>query len=118
MERRFAVSFFFFATVLPIHRKVFTAGAVECPRIFKGGKADKRPNKIAYEETHIAKVRLQMMRDINKMNQHIANISNRNADELILRPFVEWCAIAQTALEMQPKKKERSTDSFVSSKRK
>lgn len=57
------------------------------------------------------------MRDTNKLNQHIANISNRNADELILRPFVEWCAIAQTALEMQPKKKDLQGNQFVSSKR-
>lgn len=58
------------------------------------------------------------MREMNKMNQHIANISNRNADELILRPFVEWCAIAQTALEMQPKKGQVNNDQFVSSRRK
>lgn len=108
---------FFFATVSPIHSKVFRAASIECPRIFKSGKANNRPNKLPVEEEAIARERLQRMRDTNKLNQHIANISNRNADELILRPFVEWCAIAQTALEMQPKKGQVNNEQFVSSKR-
>lgn len=45
------------------------------------------------------------MRDINKINERISNLSGRNPDENLNKSWGDWLVTAETTLEITEEKK-------------
>lgn len=44
------------------------------------------------------------MKDVNKLNEKVARMSNRNPDDLLNKEWGDYCATMQIAFEMNDKK--------------
>lgn len=82
-----------------IHAEVFRIAEHECPRLFGKIKAGNRPDKFPAPE-EIASSRFKFMRDINKINERISNLSGRNPDDNLNKSWGDWLTTVQTTLEI------------------
>ena len=103
------MSQFFFAICLGIDREIFRVAGVECPYLFRPNAPAHKPNRLPDEAAEISTKRIAAFKDINKLNQRVAEITKRNPDDLLRKPFVEWCSVAQIGFEMERAKPKKQT---------
>lgn len=48
--------------------------------------------------------KLKLIKDVNKLNERVARLSNRNPDDLLKKQWADYCMTCQIALEMNDKK--------------
>lgn len=117
MDKRQRMQVFFFAVCPSIHTQVFRVAEIECPRIFGKHKSDKRQNRLHADTGEIWIEKLKFVKEINKLNERVSQMSMRNPDENMNKTWGDWLVTAQVTLEMQDEnKKATPSDRFKSKK--